>query len=515
MLTPFRNEPELDFGDPEHVATFQEALLRVKQRMGRTCPLIIGGDEVMTTETFTSVLPADPHQVFATVAHATTDQAIEAIDVACATFEDWRRVAPHDRIHYLLKAAQVIRHRRPDFSATLVYEVGKSWAEADREVCEVIDLLEYYARQMTRLTNPAPTVATLGEETEMVYIPLGMGIVITSWNFPMAQAIGVVAAAIVTGNTIVLKPSSAAPAAAAMVVDVFREINLPPGIINFLPGSGALLGNTLVDHPKTRFIAFTGAKDIGLRIHQRAAVIQPGQTWLKRTLLELGGKNAIIVDETADREAAADSIVLAAFGFQGQKSSACSRAILVNSIYDDIVERVVKKARTLRVGPTDNQLNWLGPLINERAHKKVRNLIAHGQSEGQLLLDSTLAPNTGYFIGPTIFGDVDPEATIAQEEIFGPVLACLRARDFEHALEIANATPYGLTGSLYSEDRQRLERARRDFHVGNLYLNRPCTGSIVGVHPYGGFNLSGTDAKVGGPDYLLHFVQAKSVAERL
>lgn len=515
MLTPFRNEPESDFGDPENVAAFQDALIQVKNDMGKPYPLIIGGDEVMTVDTLTSMLPAEPHQVFATVAQATSDHAIDAIEVACNTFEDWRRVSPHSRVCYLLKAAQRIRQRKHHFSATLVYEVGKSWDEADREVSEAIDYLEYYARQMIEFAGSARTIAPQGEETEMYYTPLGMGLIISPWNFPMSLAVGMLAAAIVAGNTVVIKPSNAACVSTSMIVDVFHEVNLPPGVINFLPGRATAIDEVLVDHPQTRFVAFVGSKEVGLAVHQRAAMQQPGQMWIKRTMLLMGGKNAIIVDETANLDAAADGIVISAFSFQGQKGSACSRAILLDSVYDAVVERIVAKTRALRVGPTDNQLNWIGPVINEQAYRRVLSYIDCGRAEGKLLLENKPSSTTGYFIAPTIFGDVDPQATIAQEEIFGPVLACTRARDFENALEMANGTPYALTGALYSEDRERLEQARRDFLVGNLYCNRPCTGAIVGAHPYGGFHMSGTGAKMGGPDYLLLFLQGKTVGERL
>jgi len=418
-------------------------------------------------------------------------------------------------VEALLRTAAAMRERRLELSALLVYEVSKSWVEADADVAELIDFCEYYAREALRLAGPQRVVPHAGEKNELRYIPLGVGIVIPPWNFPAAIMGGMTAAAVVTGNTVVLKPASTSPTIAAWFVRLFiEEGGLPAGVVNFLPGPGSRVGDVLVDHPLTRFIAFTGSKEIGLRIFERAAKVHAGQKWLKRTVLEMGGKDAIVVDETADLDAAADGITAAAFGFQGQKCSACSRAIVVDAVYDRVLEKVVERARKLKVGdPSDGSTN-VGAVIDDKAYRKIHEYIELGRREGRLALGGTKSESGGWFIPPTIIADVDPRARLGQEEVFGPLLAFIRARDFGHAMEIANDTEYGLTGALYSKVDDRIEHAGEDFHVGNLYFNRKCTGAMVGVQPFGGFNMSGTDSKAGGPDYLLLFTQAKSITRR-
>jgi 1-pyrroline-5-carboxylate dehydrogenase len=328
---------------------------------------------------------------------------------------------------------------------------------------------------------------------------------------------GMTIAAVVAGNTVVLKPASTSPTIAAIFVNILHEAGVPPGVVNFLPGPGGTMGDALVDHPRTRFIAFTGSKEVGLRIYERAAKVQPGQIWLKRTLLEMGGKDAIVVDETADLEAAADGIVASAWGFQGQKCSACSRAIVVQDVYDQVLQKVVEKSKKLTVGDPSDPATFMGAVIDKKAFNKIREYIDIGSKEGRVVLGGPVKEDgkNGYFIPPTIVADVDPKARVAQEEIFGPVLAFIKAKDYDDALRVANDTEYGLTGAVYSGDDRRLERARSEFHVGNLYLNRKCTGAVVGAHPFGGFNMSGTDSKAGGPDYLLLFTQAKSIAKKV
>lgn len=518
MLMPFRNEPLTDFSNPDNVKAFQAALDKVAASLGRDYPLIIGGERVETGETFDSINPAQPSQVVGRFAKAGLAEVERAVTAAAEAFETWKRTPPDERARYLLKAAAIMRRRKHEFSAWMVYEVGKSWVEADADTAEAIDMLEFYAREMMRLGTPQPVIPYPGREVELRYIPLGVGVVIPPWNFPNAIMTGMTAASLVTGNTVILKPASTAPTIAYKLVEIFNEeLLLPPGVLNFLPGPGGVIGDALVTHPKTRFIAFTGSKEVGLRIHELAAKPQPGQIWIKRTILEMGGKDAVVVDETADLDAAAEGIVVSAFGYQGQKCSAGSRAILVDEIYEPLLEKVVERARQITVGPTVLQSNWMGPVIDAPAFRKIMDYIEIGQEEGRLVLGGHAidTPEKGYFIEPTIFADVDPQARIAQEEIFGPVLAVIRARDFDDALAIANGTEYGLTGALYSRDRRRLERARHEFHVGNLYFNRKCTGALVGVEPFGGFNMSGTDSKAGGSDYLLLFSQAKSISELL
>jgi len=392
--------------------------------------------------------------------------------------------------------------------------VSKSWVEAYADVAEAIDFMEFYAREMMRLGPPQPVVDYPGEENELRYIPLGVGAVIPPWNFPLAILTGMTTAAVVTGNTVVLKPASAAPTIAAKFMEVMREASLPAGVINFLPGPGSSVGDILVTHPLTRFIAFTGSKEVGLRIHELAAKPQPGQIWLKRTILEMGGKDCIIIDEDADLESAVEGVNWSAFGFQGQKCSACSRLVIHEAVYDRFLDMVVERAKQNTVGDPVDGRNFMGAVIDEAALRKITGYIDIGRTEGRLVLGGERLSGEGYFLPPTIFADVDPNARIAQEEIFGPVLSVIKAHDFDHALRIANSTEYGLTGGVYSNNRRHLERARHEFHVGNLYFNRKITGALVGVQPFGGFNMSGTDSKAGGSDYLLLFMQAKSISER-
>jgi 1-pyrroline-5-carboxylate dehydrogenase len=517
MRQPFANEPLTDFAVASNVKAFRAAMDRVCATLGRTYPLVIGGERIETDDTFDSTNPARPAQVVGRIAKGTPELAQRAVEVAAEAFERWQAIPYDQRARYLFDAARIMRQRKHEFSALMVLEVGKSWAEADADTAEAIDFLEFYAREMVRLGPPHPTVPSDDLDAQLRYIPLGVGIVIPPWNFPGAIMTGMTAAALVAGNSVILKPASSSPVIAAWLVDLFnQQLHLPPGVLNFLPGPGGAIGDALVDHPKTRFIAFTGSKEVGVRIFQRAAQVHPGQLWLKRTILEMGGKDAIIVDETADLDEAAEGIVASAFGFQGQKCSACSRAILVDEVYDTLVSKIVELTRRLPIGdPAAGPEVYLGPVVEKGALAKHLEYIEVGKGEGRLVTGGAAieTEDNGYFLEPTVFVDVDPQARIAQEEIFGPVLAVIRARDYDEALRIANATEFGLTGSVYSSRRDRLERARREFHVGNLYFNRKCTGAPVGVAPFGGFNMSGTDSKAGGSDYLLLFTQAKVIAE--
>jgi len=435
---------------------------------------------------------------------------------ALRAFESWGKTTVEERSSLLLGAAEVIRKRKFEFMAWLTYEVGKNWAEADADVGETIDFLEFYAREALRLGAATTPIQYPGERNELFYIPLGVGAVIPPWNFPFAIMAGMTAAAIVAGNTVILKPSSDSPTIAARFVEVLEQAGLPDGVVNFCPGSGSSFGNAIVEHPKTRFIAFTGSKAVGLEIHKRAAHPQPGQIWIKRTILEMGGKDSILVCADADLDAAMDGVVASAFGFSGQKCSACSRAIIEAPLYDVFVERLRERVATLTIGDPAANPN-MGPVINQASLDSILRYIEIGKKEGKLIAGGNAPATTdgGYFLEPTVFADFAPNAIIAQEEIFGPVLALIKVAGFEEGLGVANNTEYGLTGSIYSTDRERLDRARRDFHVGNLYFNRKCTGAMVGAHPFGGFNMSGTDSKAGGLDYLYLFTQAKSVAEKL
>ena len=460
--------------------------------------------------------PARPAQIVGVHQKAGAEHAEQAVQAALKGFETWQYVPAEERASLLLAAANIIRERKFDFCAWLTYEVGKNRAEADADVGETIDFLEFYAREALRLAGATTTIQYPGERNELLYIPLGVGAVISPWNFPFAIMAGMTSAAIVTGNTVVVKPSSDSPTIAARFMEVLEEAGLPAGVVNFCPGSGASFGNAVVSHAKTRFIAFTGSKEVGLDINERAARTQAGQIWIKRTILEMGGKDSIIVSADADFDAAVAGVVASAFGFSGQKCSACSRVIVEEPIYDAFVERLRESVEKLTVGDPAENSN-MGPVVSEGAMKTILNHIEIGKKEGRLINGGKAVetPEKGYYVAPTVIADIAPNARIAQEEIFGPVLAVIKARDFDHALEIANNTEFGLTGAVYSTDRTKLNHARRAFHVGNLYFNRKCTGAMVGAHPFGGFNMSGTDSKAGGPDYLYLFTQAKSVAEKL
>ena len=511
--TPFKNAPFTDFSQPEKRQAQLEALAQVKSELGQTYPLIIGGQKITSEATFASINPSQPDQVIGHFASATLEQANDAVRAAEEAFKSWKRVTVEERVGYLFAAAELLRQRRFYLNAWMIYEVGKSWVEADADTAESIDFLEYYGREMLHLAEEKPLTQIPGEESKLVYIPLGVGAVIPPWNFPGAITLGMTVAALVTGNTVVLKPASTSPMIAWQLVRLLEEVGIPAGVVNYLTGSGSKIGDALIEHPRVRFVAFTGSREVGLRIHELAAKPQKGQIWLKRTVLEMGGKDAVVVDETADLDAAAGGIVTSAFGFQGQKCSAGSRAIIVEQVYDEVLQKVIERAKKLNLGDVTQPGTYMGPVIDANAFKKINEYIEVGKSEGRLVVGGG-HHGPGYFIEPTVIADVAPQARVAQEEIFGPVLAVIKAKDFTDALDIANSTEYGLTGALYSRDKGRIEQAEEDFHVGNLYLNRKCTGALVGVHPFGGFNMSGTDSKSGGPDYLLLFTQSKSIATK-
>ena len=517
MLPSFQNEPLTDFSNERNAALLHEAIANVEAGFGREHPVVIGGKRYTTGDMLASVNPSNYDEVIGLMHKANSDLADKAIEAATAAFQDWKNVAPEVRARYLLKVASLFRKHKPELTALMVLEVGKSWVEADADVAEAIDFAEFYAREMIRYSREQPLTALDGEQNELYYIPLGVGVVVPPWNFPLAIMTGMTLASVVTGNTVVLKPSSDSPVIAARFVEILEEASLPPGVVNFVPGSGGKIGDYLVGNPRTRFIAFTGSKEVGLHINELAAKTAEGQLWIKRVVAEMGGKDTIVVDETADLDAAVDGVVASAFGYSGQKCSACSRVVVVDRVYDEVVGRVADRAANIRVGPTKEQENWMGPVSSKSAYESILNYVDVGKSEGKLMVGGGRLNDDqrGWFIKPTVIGDVDPMARISQEEIFGPVLAAFRAKDFNAALEIANNTQFGLTGALFSRERRRLEQARREFHVGNLYLNRKCTGALVDVHPFGGFNMSGTDSKAGGRDYLLLFMQAKSVSEKL
>jgi len=505
-----------DFSRPENRAAFDAALGAVRAQLGREYPIVIGGERLRGEPMFESRNPARPTEVVGRFVSASREQAARAVEAGLRAFPSWARCPARERAAYLLEAARRMRERRHAFSAWMVFEVGKTWAEADADTAEAIDFLEFYAREMLRYDGPQPVFQLPGEKDALVYLPLGVGAVIPPWNFPLAILVGMTSAAIVAGNPVVVKPSSDAPAIAWQFHALMEEVGLPPGVFNFVTGSGGTVGDTLVKHPKTRFVAFTGSREVGVGINRLAAEVQPGQIWLKRVVAEMGGKDAIIVDEEADLDAAARGVAVSAFGFQGQKCSACSRAIVSEKVYDAFLEKLQAEVAKITVAEPDRPEVGMGPVVNAAQRDKVLSYIERGRREGRLVAGGGPVPGKeGYFIQPTVIADVKPGTTIAQEEIFGPVLAVIPAKSFDEALGIANGTEYGLTGAVYTRNPEKIERAKREFFVGNLYINRKSTGAIVGAHPFGGFNMSGTDSKAGGRDYLLLFLQAKSIAEKL
>jgi 1-pyrroline-5-carboxylate dehydrogenase len=513
MLPKFSNEPYLDFSKPENQEPMKKALADLKAKSNVVYDLVIGGRHLKAKEQFVSYNPSDKQPV-GTFQKATVKEAALAMQAALKAFDTWRFMPAIERAGIVLRASRMMKQRRFEFDAAMILEEGKNWLEADGDFAEAVDFLEFYAREAIRYDQPAGVTPYPGESQELRYIPLGVGVVIPPWNFPCAIMAGMTTAAAVTGNTVVLKPSSDAPLLAALFVDVLEKAGMPAGVVNLLTGPGGSVGDYLVEHPKTRFISFTGSKAVGLGIIEKAAKTQNGQIWIKRVVAEMGGKDCIIVDSEADLDEAALGTAIAAFGFQGQKCSACSRVIVDAKVYDEFLEKLMVQARKYHVGPVEDQKNWLGPVINEKAFDSIMGYVAVGKKEGRLVLGGKRGPEQGYFIQPTIIADVKRNDRIAQEEIFGPVLAVIKAKNYSDALAIANGTEYGLTGAVFTRNREKIYRAKREFMVGNMYINRKCTGALVDVQPFGGFNMSGTDSKAGGRDYLLLFLQAKSMTER-
>jgi 1-pyrroline-5-carboxylate dehydrogenase len=513
-LPPFTNEPFTDFTIPENKRALHAAFDRVRSELNQSYDLIIGGHRVRQGEPFASTNPARPSETIGMHYSAPPVLADEAVKAAQAAFNTWSRTTVSERASLLIRTAQLVREQHLELCAWLTLEVGKNWAEADADVGECIDFLEFYAREALKLDHATTPIQYPGERNQLRYLPLGVGAVIPPWNFPLAIMAGMTCAAIVAGNTVVLKPSPDAPTIAARFLMLLEQAGLPAGVVNLLQG-GAEIGRALSEHPEIRFIAFTGSKKVGLEIHERAARTQPGQRFIRRTILELGGKDAIIVSADADIDAAVEGVAASAFGFNGQKCSACSRVIVEEAIYDAFCDRLRERVAAIQTGdPAQNFFS--GPVVNQVAVDRVLSYIELGKAEGRILTGggTVLNEDKGHYIAPTVIADIDPNSRLAQEEIFGPVLSVIRANSFDEALRIANDTEYGLTGAVYSSNRAKLDRAAEVFEVGNLYLNRKCTGAMVGAHPFGGFNMSGTDSKAGGPDYLLLFTQAKSIAEK-
>ena len=513
-LPEFKNEPLSDFkNNPAHRRRMEYAVDEIREELGREHDLVVGGERIKAPAKFCSYNPSHPDQVVGVFSQADAALADRAVRRADEAFKTWSRTPVQKRVDLLLKTSKILLERKYYYAARMVYEVGKTWPEADADVAEAIDFIEFYARSVMRIAGPQALTPVANEKNHLRYIPLGVGIVIPPWNFPLAILTGMTMASVVTGNTVVMKPSSDAPAIAYKLFEALEEAGMPPGVVNFLPCPGGLVGDALVGHPRTRFVAFTGSRDVGLHINELAAKTATGQIWVKRVIAEMGGKDSIVVDSDADLEEAVQGVVASAFGYQGQKCSACSRAIVVGPVYDAFLEKLRQRVEQITVGPAERPENYMGPVINAKAKKSILQYIEIGKTEGRVVTGGGEAAGEGHFIQPTVIADVSPTARIAQEEIFGPVLAVIRAGNYDEALAIANNTEYGLTGAVYSNDRRKLDKAVEEFFVGNLYLNRKCTGAMVGGHPFGGFNMSGTDSKAGGNDYLLLFTQAKAISE--
>jgi RHH-type proline utilization regulon transcriptional repressor/proline dehydrogenase/delta 1-pyrroline-5-carboxylate dehydrogenase len=510
-LPPFKNErvfPGAD--DPKVRKAFPQAIAQVHRQVGRTYPLYIDGHNVTTRNTLDSVNPADPEETIGKVCQAGTTEADLALAAAERALPSWRDVEPAERARYLVEAAELARRRIFEYSAWQVLEEGKQWAQAYNDVCEGIDFLEYYAREMIRLGVPQDLGSYANETNYYFYQPKGVAVVIAPWNFPFAISCGMCAAAIAAGCPVVYKPSSQSMVVGHHFVELFREVGLPNGVFNYLPGPSSAIGDYLIDSPKVSVIAFTGSMSVGLRITERAGRTTEGQTSLKKVVCEMGGKNAIVLDEEFDHDAAIRDILYSAFGYQGQKCSACSRLIVVDSVYDRFVPRLVEAARKLKIGPAEDPQNYMGPVIDRNAQRSILDYVELAEKEGRVLYRSEV-PEGGFYVPLTIIEGITPDNRLAQEEVFGPVLSIMRARDFDQAIEWANSTRFALTGGVFSRDAKHLDRAVREFRVGNLYLNRSCVGALVKVQPFGGFKMSGTGTKAGGPDYLLHFMDPRSV----
>jgi 1-pyrroline-5-carboxylate dehydrogenase len=515
-LPRFTSEPICDYSLPANLEAAHRAVREIQTTFGGTHPAWIGGRAVETERTIVSTSPARPDLVLGRVASCTRAHVDEAMAAAQAAFRTWSRTSPEERAEVLFRLADLMRKRRFELLALISFEIGKDWYEADAEIAEAIDFCEYYARLALTHFQYVPLTRMASEDNCYSYIPLGVGAIVTPWNFPLAILAGMTFAAVVAGNTVVVKPSSDTPLVAVRLMEMAREAGLPDGVVNLTPGAGGEMGDYLVTHPAVRFVAFTGSAQVGLRINEIIAKPDPRRPWMTRYVSEMGGKNAILVDETADLDAASSAVVRSAFGFQGQKCSACSRLVVDRRVKDRLLDLVVEKARKLPVAdPWEDCCVFTGPVANATAHRDILAALARGRTEARLVLGGDRIDRPGYYIQPTIFDGVKPGSFLEQEEIFGPVLGVVEVDSFDAALEVANGTTYGLTGALFSGLTERLDRARLEYHAGNLYLNRPCTGAMVGVHPFGGFNLSGTDSKAGGPDYLMNFTQGKTTSERV
>jgi RHH-type proline utilization regulon transcriptional repressor/proline dehydrogenase/delta 1-pyrroline-5-carboxylate dehydrogenase len=512
---PYENAPLTNFALPENQEKMQAALREQRKQFGRKVPLTINGEKIWTDKMFSSANPSQPDQIVGYAAEAGIPEAERAVAAARAAFGKWRRTSFEERCQLLERAAEILERRRFELSALEVFEVGKPWAEADGDIREAIDFCTFYARQMRLIGRPRLTQNVPGEESYQHYWPRGVALVIAPWNFPMAILCGMVSAALVTGNTVIMKPSEQSVIIGAMLMEIYEEAGVPPGVLNFLNGKGSVIGAHMVDHKDVDLIAFTGSREVGLWIWESAGKTREGQRELKRVICEMGGKNAMIVDSDADLDEAIVDSIYSAFGFQGQKCSALSRLIVLEENYDRVMERLLGAAASVRFGNPEEPGIMVGPVIDEAAYRRILDYIEVGKSEATLAYQAKDVPPHGYFIPPTIFTGVKPSMRIAREEIFGPVLSVLKVRDLGEAIEVANGTDYALTGGFFSRSPANIERVKAQLEAGNVYINRPCTGAIVGRHPFGGFKMSGGGTKAGGEDYLLHFLLPRVVTENV
>lgn len=515
-MKEFKNEVYTDFKNEEKRKEMEKVLENVEKDFGKEHHIVIGGKKIKLDEKFVSINPSNKDEIIGVFQKGDKKIAEMALNNAWEAFKIWKNFNQEKRAEYLLKIADTLRKKRLEFDSYLVFETGKNWLEADADVAEAIDFCDYYALESLKYGKIFDMYPYDNEKDEMVYIPLGAGVIIPPWNFPLAILVGMTTSAIVTGNTVVLKPSSDSPFIATKFMEVLEEVGLPDGVVNLVTGPGPVVGDYLVKHPKTRFISFTGSKEVGLKIVEEAGKHYEGQIWIKRVVAEMGGKNAIIVEDDANIDSAVTGCIASAFGFQGQKCSALSRLLVNEKIYDEFLNKYIEKAKNIKIGPTKLYENYLGPVINETSYNKILNYIEIGKKDGKILAGGEPDENKeGYFIKPTVIELNDINSRVWKEEIFGPVVGVLKYKNFEDAIKLFNDTEYGLTGAIYTKDREKINIAKKELHCGNFYINRKCTGAMVGVHPFGGFNMSGTDSKAGGPDYLLLFLQAKAIGEFL
>lgn len=516
-LPPYRNEPTYDFAEPEARRRMAEALAKAREGLGQYHPLVIGEEEIRTDGEIVSVNPSKPQEIVGRTARALPEHVDKAVAAANEAFPGWRDLGARGRVDVMRRVAQFMREQRFELAALIALENGKPWREADGDVTEAIDFLEFYSRAALRMGTPQRMAGLFGEVNHYMYEPRGVAAVIAPWNFPLAILTGMSSAALVAGNAVVLKPAEQTPIIAAKLFELYRRAGVPAGVVNYLPGMGEDAGAALVTHPDVHVIAFTGSLAVGKFILEEAAKVRPGQGHMKQVITELGGKNAVIVDDDADLDEAVAGILQSAFGFAGQKCSAASRVIVLDRIYDAFLERMTEATRSLIIGPASEPETFVGPVIEEEARDRILGYIEEGRRVGRELLvlepPAEVQQSGGYYVPLAVFADVDPDSKLAREEIFGPVLAIMRAKTFDEALAMANDSEYKLTGGIFSRSPARIERARKEFMVGNFYINRGITGSLVGRQPFGGLGLSGTGFQAGGPDYVKQFVSTRVITE--